>query len=199
MAKLPKKTTFHDVDQLFALSYTCRKMHNECAALPLQYNKVRFVLDIEESSGPIRSNSPPHKELRRIAKRQAERGELKPDLIIDIGCIQGGPHDRLNPFHTFMQRNQRELRALHKGTKSLALAFDIGGVALPSTTGHKMESYKWIPCEIVLHNPESIGVQLMRQLASEMSYIGKPQDMRSATARLIRIFWPVYAVRNGIQ
>ncbi|EME79258.1 uncharacterized protein MYCFIDRAFT_199077 [Pseudocercospora fijiensis CIRAD86] len=178
--------SFRDIDNMFALSRTCKQMHQECSALVYEYNKIRFVMR-NVVKGSFFDENFFDQDLKHIVQQQTKYNKLN-RVIIDLGGLEsslGGTRT----LKAHMRKNQESLRKLHKSCKSLTLQYEseIRQVGLRSK--HKL-AFK-----LLLDHPESVLSQFNETLTS-LTMLGW-DDVRSMRECLLTVFWPAWALRNA--
>ncbi|KAF7195218.1 hypothetical protein HII31_03424 [Pseudocercospora fuligena] len=177
-----EREAFTDENNIFALSRTCKQIHEECSGLVYEYNKVKFVA--------MPFSNEPSMQLKHIAARQAESGELQEGVIIDAGefdCTHASTE-----IDSYIVANQESLRKLRKSCKSLALHFHITDMVLPPEYRTQRDQ---VVCKLVIDSPESVVAQVDAMLVAEPQRLNA-RSFRFVKTRLIKTFWPLWAVRN---
>ncbi|KXT18662.1 hypothetical protein AC579_2680 [Pseudocercospora musae] len=182
---------FRDMQNLFALSRTCKQIREECSGLVYEFNKVKFMVDTETHRTKNGRRQVLHKQLQYILKRQLELAELKTGLIIDFGFVPGATTTvAFFDFNLTIQEYQGRLRNLKKASPSMEIHFQVSVASQQHPCLEKVVSW-----ELMLDTPESVVAQYDAQLAAERQWLHQP-DVEYAKGVLVKIFWPLWAVQN---
>ncbi|KAF7195221.1 hypothetical protein HII31_03427 [Pseudocercospora fuligena] len=167
--------SFRDIDNMFALSRTCRQIYQECSALVYEYNEIKFVSRnaVERSSC---NDEFLDQDLKHIVQQHTKNSKLRNGVVIDLGSFESLPGS--HTFNAHIRKNQESLRKLQKSCKSLTLQYRSQGVAF----------------KLLLNRPESVLTQVDDTMARRS--LGWA-DVRSMKERLLTLFRPAWALHNA--